>query len=116
MSGWLPACRLWLNQPSGVFSARHSSARCKVAGEQELEFLYQAIGSPFGIVLKVSDFTLASQRLYATRRKAGDPGLAGLQFRRGPFDPEGELWIVKAKPQPQVNSGLPGPVPDQESP
>lgn len=66
-----------------------------MAHDQSLEYLYTALGSPIGIVLRVSDFGLASQKLYSARRKSGDPDLAFLQFRRSPVEPEQELWIVK---------------------
>lgn len=62
----------------------------------ELEILYLAAASAIGLVVKVSDFQLAQQRLYAARRKSGDPSLDCLQLRRSPFNPESELWIVKA--------------------
>ena len=65
----------------------------------ELELLYQALEAKYGIVVKVSDFHLASQRLYAARRKAEDTALNQLQFRRGIGDPEGELWITHAPRQ-----------------
>lgn len=59
-----------------------------------LEILYTALQSPIGVVIRVSDFQLAQQRLYKARRDAMDPELACLQFRRSPFDPL-EIWIVK---------------------
>lgn len=45
-----------------------------------------------GIVLRVNDPGLAVQRLYAERRKCGDPALAVLQFRRQGND---AVWIVR---------------------
>ena len=73
----------------------------------ELELLYQALGARYGIVVKVSDFHLASQRLYAARRKADDPELNQLQFRRGIADPEGELWITHApRQEPSPSTGV----------
>lgn len=77
----------------------------------ELELLYQALEARYGIVVKVSDFQLASQRLYAARRKADDTELNQLQFRRSIGDPEGELWIThapRAAPTPETeHSGPP---------
>jgi hypothetical protein len=62
----------------------------------ELEaLLYQALASPLGIVLVVSDFHLAQQRLYAARKGLGDPALNALAFRHSPQDPHTELWIVR---------------------
>lgn len=63
--------------------------------EQERELLYRAMASPLGLVIAVSDFSLAQQRLYKARRDLSDPDLAKLQFRRSPLKPEAELWIVK---------------------
>lgn len=68
-----------------------------------LEYLYQALASPIGIVLHVSDFNLARQRLYQARASAADPALAGLQFRASRVDPQ-ELWIVKGQvPEAKAN-------------
>jgi hypothetical protein len=61
----------------------------------EIEYLYQALASPIGIVLEVSDVGIAQQRLYKARRDSGDPELDRLQLRRSPFLPESELWVVK---------------------
>lgn len=64
--------------------------------DPSLSLLYQALASPIGIVLEVSDYVRASQRLYRARSEAHDPALVQLQFRHSPYDPEHELWIVKA--------------------
>lgn len=64
----------------------------------ELEFLYQAMATPYGVVLEVSDFKLAQQRLYKARRESGDPELGCLQIRRSPYQPDNELWLVKGPP------------------
>jgi hypothetical protein len=61
----------------------------------EIDVLYQALGSPLGLVIRVSNFALAQQRLYKARRDASDPDLACLQLRRSPLVPDSELWIVK---------------------
>lgn len=65
---------------------------------QWLEFLYQALASPLGVVIAVSDAQKALQRLYQARAAAQDEALAGLQFRRSPIAPDTEIWIIKAKP------------------
>ena len=67
----------------------------------ELSLLYQALSSPIGICIRVwGDMTLATQRLYAARRKAGDFNLDVLQVRKSPFNPSEELWLVKGSPKP----------------
>ena len=62
----------------------------------ELLLLYEALAEPIGLVVQVSDFPLAQSRLYAARRKSGDPSLAVLQLRRSPYNPDGELWITRS--------------------
>lgn len=64
---------------------------------QELELLYQALAARFGVVVATSNMQLALGRLYAARKKSGDPALDGLTLRRSPFNPHNELWIVKTK-------------------
>lgn len=59
-----------------------------------LEFLYQAVGSPNGIALTVSDTEPCRQALYRARTAAQDPVLDGLQIRVRSDD---ELWIVKGQ-------------------
>lgn len=65
-----------------------------MANYEAQEILYQALASPLGLVLQVSNFTTANQALYRARAAVGDPALAVLQFRRNPDNPN-ELWIVK---------------------
>ena len=68
----------------------------------ELEILYQAVGSPLGLVVKTSNFQLAQQRFYKARADSGDPDLTRLQFRHSPYDPN-DLWIVKG-PKPNAEA------------
>lgn len=70
-----------------------------MAGEGELELLYQALHTSggLGIVVTTDNFPLASQRLYQARKKSGDPELDCLQFRRSPYHPDSEIWIVKGQ-------------------
>lgn len=60
-----------------------------------LELCYEALHSPKGIAVEVSNVTVALARLYAARKDSGDELLEFLQFRRSPFRPEAELWITK---------------------
>ncbi len=61
----------------------------------DLEILYQALGSPIGIEVTAPDVAFAIQKLYAAKRQAGDPDLDCLQFRRCPQAPNERIWIVK---------------------
>lgn len=62
------------------------------------EFLYEALASPFGIVVLVDDVERARQTLYRLRREANDPDLQQLALVPSTQVPN-ELWIVKkAKP------------------
>jgi hypothetical protein len=66
----------------------------------ELEHLYTALNSKWGIVVQVAPqeyLKTAIQRLYAARRKAFDPALEVLQIRKSPIAPTSELWIVKLR-------------------
>lgn len=63
----------------------------------ELEILYAALGSRFGIAVEVSDMQIAQSRLYAARARSGDPDLDKLMLRKSPYNPQGELWIIKAR-------------------
>lgn len=58
------------------------------------QILFQALGEPVGLRLRVSDQKAARQQLYAARRASGDPDLDRLQIRADPRS-EGHLVIVK---------------------
>lgn len=60
----------------------------------EVEVLYSAANSSHGLVIKTSNFELARARLYAARKRLGDPALDALQIRRGPND---ELWLIPGR-------------------
>lgn len=64
--------------------------------DDPLELMYRALAEPLGIVVAFTgDFQTACQRFYQARVKAADPELKVLQFRRSPYSPENEMWIVK---------------------
>ena len=65
-----------------------------MAGALTPETLYDALRSPCGIILAVSDLERARQRLYAIKRELNDPDLESLAFVQSPTSPT-ELWIVK---------------------
>lgn len=56
--------------------------------------LYQALGSPMGLVLRSNDPERARQTLYSARREAQDPELDVLQIRMK-ATPDGDLVLVK---------------------
>jgi hypothetical protein len=63
--------------------------------EGVVEILYKAAASRHGIVLKVSDYSLALSRLRSAKKEAADAFLDCLSFHRSPYMPEEEIWIVK---------------------
>lgn len=63
-----------------------------------LEFLYDALRSPHGVIIETDDVERLRQKLYAERRKADDESLSVLALVPSPLAPQSELWIVKARP------------------
>jgi len=59
-----------------------------------LEFMYQALRSARGIVLRTTDRDKLRQKLYAARRDAGDADLDAIALVPSPTSEE-ELWLVK---------------------
>jgi hypothetical protein len=59
-----------------------------------IEFLYAALHSEFGVIVRSVNPKLLRQRLYAARKT--DPALACLSITTSPED-ERDLWIVKTK-------------------
>lgn len=49
-------------------------------------YLYQALGTKYGLELLSDDPKRARMRLYEARRFCGDPALGVLQFRLSPSD------------------------------
>lgn len=58
------------------------------------ELWFEALGSPFGIVVQCSDVERVRQKLYALRKELKDPDLDALSLVQSPTDPK-QLWIVK---------------------
>ena len=67
--------------------------------EVELEILYTALRSPFGIEVRTSNLNLARSRLYAARKESADAALKHIQIRASRSDPLGSLWLINAPPQ-----------------
>lgn len=59
-----------------------------------IHYLYQALTTPLGVCLQVSDVDSVRQRLYAARREACDPALDALALVPSPTALD-ELWVVK---------------------
>lgn len=59
-----------------------------------LEYLYKALRSPTGLVLRTDNFEHTRQALYKARREVMDKELDCLSIVQSPTDAS-ELWIVK---------------------
>lgn len=59
------------------------------------EFLYRALQTPTGIVVKTSNVELLRNRLYATRREAQNIEFEVLTFMPSRTTPKTELWIAR---------------------
>lgn len=57
------------------------------------EFLYDALASEFGIILKTDNPIKLRERLYPLRK--ADAEFADLSFVISPVNPKTELWIIK---------------------
>jgi hypothetical protein len=62
-----------------------------------LEFWYEALSEPIGIVLVTNNLEAAKQALYKARRDCGDSDLASLTIRVNPLAPDRELFIMKSR-------------------
>lgn len=76
-----------------------------------LEFWYQALNSPGGIVIRTNNPPLFRQNAYKARREAHDPQLMLLSLCHSPTDPN-ELWVVhrelpEDQDAPQTNLARP---------
>lgn len=58
--------------------------------------MYDAMRSPFGVVVQTEDPERLRQRLYALRKDY--PDLAILAFVISPTNPATDLWILRTKP------------------
>jgi len=59
-----------------------------------LEYLYNALRAPYGIILECDDIKQLRIRLYKERLAAQDPQLKVLSLIPSPMNPQ-HLWIVK---------------------
>ena len=65
--------------------------------EASLNLLYEALGTPLGIVVETNDPERLRQKLYALRKQANDPMLEALSFVISPTVPGSQVWLVKRK-------------------
>ena len=68
--------------------------------ENLLSLMYQALASPLGIIVVVSDVLEAKVRLGQVRKENGDSALRALSFIPSPYSPRTELWLVKKAAKP----------------
>lgn len=61
----------------------------------DLSLWYEALGSPFGVIVECSDAEKAKQKLYTLRREAGDKDLESIAIMTSPTNPTKDLWLVK---------------------
>jgi hypothetical protein len=57
------------------------------------EFLYDALASELGIVVRSNDPVKLRERLYPLRKS--EPEFADLSFVLSPTNPETDLWILR---------------------
>ncbi len=65
--------------------------------EVSLNLWYEALGTPFGIVILTNNPERCRQRLYKLRDAAGDPVLSTISVVTSPTVPESHVWLVKRK-------------------
>jgi hypothetical protein len=65
--------------------------------------MYQALASPIGIIVVVSNVVEAKSMFSQVRNANGDSALRALSFIPSPYSSRTELWIVKRRvaKQPQ---------------
>lgn len=68
--------------------------------EHLLSLMYQAIASPLGIIVVVSNVYEAKTMFSAVRKEHADSALRALSFLPSPYSPRTELWIVKRREAP----------------
>lgn len=71
--------------------------------EPYIPYLWQALGSRYGIVIRSSNVQLSQAHLYAARKSLGDPDLDRLQFRPDPVYPTELLWVIKGPEKEPAN-------------
>ena len=78
--------------------------------EHERGLIYQAASSQLGIVVATTEMQSDLGRLYAAYRRERDL-IPKLEFRKSPWNPLGEIWIIKVAEVPKAPPGEPSEVP-----
>lgn len=60
-----------------------------------LNFWYEALATPCGVVIETDNPKEFIQLLYAARAKAADPDLKSFSICTSPTKPETDIWIVR---------------------
>ena len=68
--------------------------------------MWQAVASPLGIIVVVSNVLKAKAMLSRVRSESGDSALRALSFMPSPYSPRTELWLVKKTLKPQETEEL----------
>lgn len=71
-----------------------------------LALLYQALASPYGIVVRSSNVDTLRARFYIERKRHGDPALGRLVLTPSRKSPE-HLWIIKPPEEGGATFGAP---------
>lgn len=58
-----------------------------------VEYWYRALRERIGLKIATNDADRLRAKLYAERKKIGDPQLDVLMLHTSPLNPKGELWI-----------------------
>jgi hypothetical protein len=66
--------------------------------EASLNTLYEALGTPLGVVVQTDNPEKLRAKLYRLRDGANDPMLKELSFVISPTMPQSQVWIVKRTP------------------
>jgi hypothetical protein len=66
--------------------------------EASLNTLYEALGTPLGVVVQTDNPEKLRAKLYRLRDGADDPMLKELSIVISPTMPQSQVWIVKRKP------------------
>lgn len=65
--------------------------------EASINTLYEALGTPLGIVVQTDNPEKLRQKLYRLRETCDDPMLKELSIVISPTMPGSQVWIVKRK-------------------
>lgn len=70
-----------------------------------LHLWHQALASPLGIIVVVSDFAGAKASLMTARKDSGEKDLFGISLLHSPYSPQTELWLIKKAKNGPADAG-----------